>query len=146
MIVTNEDQLRVPCEEVSLDESEEIINKLDSELELSYMRGKPGIGLAGPQIGIHKRVAIIRVVGKNGKRFDINLVNAKIINKYNLQTFDKEGCLSFPGKFIKSKRYQEVHVQNMVEPKSFVATGLLAVCIQHELDHLDGILLPDIEI
>jgi len=121
--------------------------KLEKALQRSYELGKPGIGLACPQIGIPKNMAIIRVTGDNGKQYNIDLVNAKIKEGYDKHIFRKEGCLSFPGKFVRTKRYREILVtSNEVDPKSFIATGLLAVCIQHELDHLRGILLPDLDL
>ena len=97
--------------------------------------GNPGIGLAAPQIGIYKKAAIIRI-----KDIKINLINAKIEKGYDLGIFDGEGCLSFPNKNITTQRYKEVYItNNLVEPYSFVAQGLTAVCIQHEIDHYNGL-------
>ena len=147
MIITDEAQLRVECKDVSPDEVDFLRGKLEEELQLSCDRGRPGIGLACPQIGIAKNMAIIRVIGRNGNAYNVDLVNAKIKKGYNKSLFEKEGCLSFPGKFVKTERFQEIYVtDNLVEPYSFIATGLFAVCIQHELDHLRGVLLPDLDI
>lgn len=141
MIITSEKDLRVHCEDVLSDEVSDLISKLEFELEASGKCGMPGIGLAAPQIGIAKKAAIIRVSDK----FSVNLINAKIENGYDKCLFDGEGCLSFPGVFENTMRYQEIHVvDNLVEPHSFIAKGLFAVAIQHELDHLNNILLPDI--
>lgn len=140
MILTSEKDLRIRCTDASLDEVNEIIQSLESELKASADRGLPGIGLAAPQIGIHKNVAIIRVTDT----LSVNLVNPKIKASYNKQLFNGEGCLSFPGVYEKTMRYQEIHVTNDVEPKSFIASGLFAVVIQHEIDHLRGVLLPDV--
>ncbi|MDP2683524.1 MAG: peptide deformylase [bacterium] len=146
MIIKDESQLRVKCLDASAEEARDIILKLENELNISAARGRPGIGLAAIQIGIPKKVAIIRITGTNGKQYSINLVNARISQGFDKTIFRKEGCLSFPGKFVKTKRYKEiVVVDNVVEPHSFIATGLLSVCIQHELDHLDGILLSDLD-
>lgn len=142
MIITNnEEALRVKCEDVSSDEIGSIIELLEKELEHSAKLGRPGIGLAAPQIGIAKNVAIVRI----DHIYKVNLVNCKIINKYDLATFKDEGCLSFPGRVEDTMRYQEVHItDNLIYPKSFIAAGLMAVVIQHELDHLNGVLLPDL--
>ena len=139
MIITSEKELRVKCENVKLEEVDELRAKLEEELLASANRGMPGIGLACPQIGIAKRMAIVRV----SESLAVDLVNAKRLSSYDKQLFDGEGCLSFPGVYKKTMRPQEIHVINDVEPKSFIAKGLFAVAIAHDLDHLEGKLLPD---
>lgn len=147
MIVTDESLLRMDCKPVLPEEVDELRGKLEEALQRSCDRGRPGIGLAAPQIGIAKNMAIIRVTGANGNKFNVDLVNARIEKGFDKVVFRKEGCLSFPGKFVKTKRFKEILVvDNDVTPRSFIATGLLSVCIQHELDHLDGILLTDLAI
>ncbi len=147
MIITDEKLLRPVCKPVLSGEVSDLRDKLEEALRRSYERGRPGIGLACPQIGIAKTMAIIRVTGKNGHQYNVDLVNARIEAGYDEVFFRKEGCLSFPGKFVRTKRYKEILVvDNDVDPRSFIATGILAVCIQHELDHLKGILLPDLDV
>jgi peptide deformylase len=139
MIVTDESILRLPCSEASIDEAKDIVFKLEQELKHSADIGSPGIGLAAPQIGIHKKVAIVRIGD-----FKLNLANAIIDQKFDKFKFDNEGCLSFPGKLISSYRYNEIHVSNnLFEPKRFIVTGIVSVVCQHELEHLDNILLID---
>jgi len=143
MIITNnEDLLRVKCDDVNLNEVGELIEVLERELANSNRLGISGIGLAAPQIGIHKNIAIVRL-GKS-KDLDINLVNCKITNQYDPIMFRSEGCLSFPGKVEDTTRFQEVHViNNLIEPYNFIATGFLSVVCQHEIDHLNGKLFFD---
>ena len=144
MIITDVDLLRVDCEDVKIDEIDSIRASLEKEMRFSYEMGRPGLGLAAPQIGIPKKMAIIRLVSNSGSKFDIDLINCKIEKSYNEFIFDNEGCLSFPNLNFKTKRFEEIYiVNNLVEPYSFIATGLLSVCIQHELDHLNKILLTD---
>lgn len=138
MIVTEEKILRTKCEDVLPEEVESLIQKLETELKDSTV---PGIGLAAPQIGISKKAAIIRV-----DDHVINLINPKIVESRDKFIFEGEGCLSFPGKQVRTWRHNEIVVENKIEPKKFIATGLLAVVIQHEIDHLNNILLPDVEI
>jgi peptide deformylase len=140
MIITNnEELLRVKCEDVLSEEVGTLIDILEKELEYANRLGKGGIGLAAPQIGIAKKIAIVRV---GNIRFD--LVNAKIVKGYDLTLFREEGCLSFPGRVEDTMRYQEVYVtDNLVSPCRFTATGLLAVVCQHELDHVNSILFMD---
>lgn len=141
MIVTDEKILRAPCEKVLETEISDIIGSLEKELMNSANLGNPGIGLAAPQIGIHKRVAIIRV-GDN----KIDLVNPVIVKTYDKIRFEGEGCLSFPGVIESTERFSEIEVENDIEPRKFIATGLTAIAVQHEIDHLNSILLPDVAI
>lgn len=144
MIITDENKLRIKCEDVLPEEVDSLIKQLEEELTRSDEMGKPGIGLSAIQIGIPKRCAIVRIYNSNGPDLNINLVNCKISKTYGEFTFKNEGCLSFPGLSVDTKRYKEIVVEdNLVEPHRFIATGLLAVCIQHELDHLEGKLLID---
>lgn len=140
MIITNnEEALRVFCEEVKPEEAGELVATLERELAYANRLGKGGIGLAAPQIGIAKHIAIVRL----GNGLDFDLVNAKIEVGYDPTTFTQEGCLSFPGRVEDTTRFQEVVISNGVQPERFVATGLVAVVCQHELDHLNSVLFMD---
>lgn len=144
MIITNDaDAIRLDCKDVSLYAAFETIKILEEELYNSAKIGNPGIGLAAPQCGIAENVAIVRI----NDAYSVDLVNCRIKNQYDQFIFKEEGCLSFPGRIETTKRFNEIHiVDNLVYPYSFVATGLFAVVIQHELDHINKILLPDIAI
>jgi peptide deformylase len=147
VIITDEKLLRVECEDVLPDEALSLRKKLEAELDMSFRLGRPGIGLACPQIGIAKNMAIVRIATGTGMFYNVDLVNCRIAESYDQAEFDGEGCLSFPDMVVKTLRYKEIKVvDNLVEPHEFVATGLFAVCIQHELDHLRGVLLPDLDI
>ena len=140
MILTSEDELRIKCEPVLPGEVSSLREALEKELRASEARGMPGIGLAAPQIGIAKRMAIVRLNNSS-----IDLVNCDIIRKFDEFIFENEGCLSFPNRFERTKRFREIHItNNLAEPHSFIATGLLAVVCQHEWDHVNGILLSDV--
>lgn len=139
IIINDENAIRLDCDDVNIDEYPDLLNKLERELINANKLGKNGIGLAAPQIGIAKNIAIIRL-----PNFKLNLVNCKINNGYDLAFFKEEGCLSFPGRVENTSRYQEIYVtNNLVEPFSFIATGLLAVICQHEIDHLNKKLFFD---
>jgi peptide deformylase len=141
MIITNnEAALRVFCHAVQPTEINDLIITLENELDYANRLGKGGIGLAAPQIGIAKHIAIIRL----GNGVNLNLVNAKLEKGFDPALFTQEGCLSFPGRVEDTIRFQEVYItNNSVEPNSFIATGLLAVVCQHELDHLNSVLFMD---
>lgn len=140
MIITNnEELLRVKCDDVTLNEAYSLISVLENELSYSNKFGTEGIGLAAPQIGIHKNIAIVRM-----NNININLINCKIENGFDPAIFRQEGCLSFPGRIEDTKRFQEIYVtNNLFYPYNFIATGLASVVIQHELDHLNSILFMD---
>ena len=140
MIITNnEELLRVRCEDVSPDEVGALVEKLEIELDRANRLGVGGIGLAAPQIDIRKNIAIIRLNNAN-----FNLINCKIENSYDPVIFRQEGCLSFPGRIEDTIRFQEIVISNNLGfPHSFIATGLVAVVCQHEIDHLNGSLFMD---
>lgn len=145
IIKNNEDLLRVKCLDVLPNEVGELQALLENELENSWKLGVPGIGLAAPQIGIAKKIAILKL--DRNKPCDVVLVNAEIEKGYDEMIFRNEGCLSFPGRVEDTKRFQEIHVvNNLIYPNTFVATGLSAVAIQHELDHLNSKLFFDSKI
>lgn len=141
MIITNnEELLRVKCDDVLPEEVGALVETLEKELERSGKLGNPGIGLAAPQIGIAKKIAIVRLADK----ININLVNCKISNGYDPKIFTDEGCLSFPGRIENTVRFQEIKItDNLVYPNNFIANGLLAVVCQHEIDHISGSLFFD---
>lgn len=140
MIITNnEAALRVFCEPVTTEEVGPLIEALEKELDYANRLGKNGVGLAAPQIGIAKDIAIVRL-----PKLSFNLVNSRLVQGYDPAIFTDEGCLSFPGRSENTTRFQEVYVtNNLVEPHSIVATGFVAVVIQHELDHLSSKLFMD---
>jgi len=140
MIVQDEKILRTPCEDAKPEEVGEIIALLEKELEHSARLGRPGIGLAAIQINIPKKIAIVRI----NNELKLDLVNAKIEKGYDQMIFREEGCLSFPDRLEDTMRYQEVYITNNIsQTNRFIATGLLAVVCQHEMDHYNNILLPD---
>lgn len=135
MITTDTVDLRRPNESATLEEAEKILHLLEEELKTSP---RPGVGLAAPQIGIHKRVAIVRT-----KEHSIDLVNPVLVDRDHALLVKGEGCLSLPGVSVDTWRFDEIFVKCDRNPAGLVATGLEAVAIQHEMDHLDGILMVD---
>lgn len=108
------------------------------------MEKNDGVGLAAPQAGILKRIIVIDLDFAGQGVFE--LVNPEIIKKSRDSEIDEEGCLSFPGVFLKIKRAKNVEVlakdRNGKEVK-IKATGILSRVLSHEIDHLDGILFFD---
>lgn len=131
LITNNEEKLRVVCADVLPEEIGVIRSALESELERLNRLGRSGIGLAAPQIGIAKKMSIVRLDGCH-----LDLVNCEIKTGYDEKIFQNEGCLSFPGRVETTRRYQQIYVVgNAVGSPDFIANGMLAVVCQHELDH-----------
>lgn len=119
------------------DKIREILNDM-----VDTMHKFNGVGLAGPQIGILKRLVVIDLYDDKGP---IKLVNPEIIKEKGTQEVE-EGCLSFPNKFAKVIRPEEVTIKALDENGKQIkisAKGLLAQAISHEIDHLNGVLFVD---
>ena len=104
-----------------------------------------GIGLAAPQVGIAKRIFVVDVERESGERTKLALVNPVVAEKAG-SVVGEEGCLSIPGIHADVKRHAEVVFEGLDENGATIrvrAEGLLARALQHELDHLDGILFID---
>ena len=110
------------------------------------MYNAPGIGLAAVQVGVLKRLIVIDISKENEKRNPLCLINPVITKKSTITSTYEEGCLSIPGHFAEIERPADCEVEyvdDQGKKKSLKADGLLATCIQHEVDHLDGILFID---
>ena len=127
------------------------IEKVDDELRklmdemLETMYEAPGIGLAAVQIGILKRLIVIDI-SKEEKKNPIFLINPEIITKSKNKSVYEEGCLSLPGQFAEIERPAECLIKYLDyqgKQKKLKATGLMATCVQHEIDHLNGVLFID---
>jgi len=143
VIIKDKMKLEEKCSPVSVKEGEEIGVRLLHELR----EAENGIGLAANQIGINKRVCVINV------KEPLVLINPKIVEKSKEQFVFPEGCLSFPDSKVKTQRHQDIVVtaDNHEGRLSFSANSkdindaFECVCVQHEIDHLDGITMFDRE-
>jgi peptide deformylase len=128
------------------------VEKVDEELQklmndmLETMYAASGIGLAAIQVGVPKRVIVMDISKKEGEKNPIFFVNPEIIKKSNTNSTYEEGCLSVPGQFAEIDRPDKCFVKYLDfhgAKKEIKAEGMLATCIQHEIDHLEGILFID---
>jgi peptide deformylase len=113
---------------------------------LETMYRAPGIGLAAPQVGVDKRIVVVDVAREDGERSPLRLVNPELVWKSADTVVLEEGCLSLPEQFAEVKRPSAVRMRYLDEHGStheIEADGILARCLQHEIDHLDGILFVD---
>jgi peptide deformylase len=105
------------------------------------MEKSQGVGLAASQIGVLKRIIVVRT-DLQGQRI-LALINPKIVKKSREKEKEEEGCLSFPGIFLEIKRAKEIKIKAIDikgEKINLKAKGVLARVLQHEIDHLNGIL------
>ena len=119
---------------------------MDDMLETLY--AAPGIGLAAIQVGVAKRVIVIDTSRGREKepKNPMYFVNPEIFWKSEEKNIYEEGCLSVPNQFAEIDRPKQCHIKYLDyngNPKEIKAEGLLATCIQHEIDHLEGILFID---
>jgi peptide deformylase len=105
-----------------------------------------GIGLAAPQVGVAQRVIVVDVAREGEKPNPIRIANPEILWRSDETTISNEGCLSLPEQYAEVSRPTAIklrYLDHENEIREIEATGLLATCIQHEIDHLDGVLFVD---
>ena len=135
-----------------LREKSKIVDKVDDDLQklmddmLETMYAAPGIGLAAIQVGVPKRVIALDIATKDEPRNPMCFVNPEIIEKSNTNSIYEEGCLSVPGQFAEIERPNKCYIKYLDyygKPKEIKAQGMFSTCIQHEIDHLEGVLFID---
>ena len=133
-------QKSLPVEKVD----EDLRKLMDDMLETMY--AAPGIGLAAIQVGIPKRVIVLDIAPKDSPRNPMYFINPEIITKSETNSTYEEGCLSVPGQFAEIDRPDKCQIKYLDyygKAQQIQAEGMLATCIQHEMDHLEGILFID---
>jgi peptide deformylase len=127
------------------------VERIDDELQqllddmLETMYAAPGIGLAAPQVGVLKRV-FVADLGEEGARAPLFIINPQLVWRSEASDVAEEGCLSLPQQYGEVTRASEVRVRYLDRKgleREIDADGLLARCLQHEMDHLDGVLFTD---
>jgi peptide deformylase len=128
------------------------INKVDDEVRqlakemLQTMYSEDGIGLAAPQVGVHKQLIVIDCELDNPTTPPLVLINPTVKQQSRDMCVIQEGCLSIPGVFLDVTRPEVIEVSYKDEngrPQKLTAKGLLARVIQHEMDHLNGVMFVD---
>ena len=129
-----------------------IVQKVDKDIQklmddmLETMYAAPGIGLAAIQVGVAKRIIVLDIAPKDSPRNPMYFVNPEIVQKSENHSTYEEGCLSVPDQFAEIDRPSTCEIEYLDyygKKKILKAEGLLATCIQHEMDHLEGILFID---
>ena len=128
------------------------VNRIDAGIRalvedmFETMYGAPGIGLAGVQIGVAKRVVVMDLSKKDDAHRPLVFINPEITWESKEQSTHEEGCLSIPEYYEEVERPNEVKVNYLdLEGKTheITANGLFATCVQHEIDHINGVLFID---
>ena len=133
-------QVSLPVEKIG--KEEQVL--MDDMLETMYMA--KGIGLAAIQVGVPKRIIVMDIGNRDKEKEPMYFVNPIIKNKNSKHSTYEEGCLSVPNQFAEVNRPSSCEVEYLDyngNKKILKASGLLATCIQHEMDHLQGILFID---
>ncbi len=117
---------------------------MDDMLETMY--AAPGVGLAAPQVGVRRRVVVLDCAGPEEERRPLRMANPELVAVSGEEATHEEGCLSLPGHYADVTRPAAAVVRYLDETgaeRRVEAEGLLAVCAQHEIDHLNGVLFVD---
>jgi len=142
LVLYPDDILKTRCSDVT-ELDQKLVDFLHDMAETMYL--SHGIGLAAPQVAENIRAITVDVTPDTGGKSLMHLINPVIVDAHGRTTYE-EGCLSFPGLAAEVKRKKEIHVQAYdLDGKllDFEADGLLAICIQHEIDHLNGVTFVD---
>ncbi|MBI1779409.1 MAG: peptide deformylase [Proteobacteria bacterium] len=143
VITAPDPRLKIKCRPVeAVDDS---VRRLMDDL-LATMYSAPGIGLAAPQVGDDRRVLVLDVARENEPAQPLRIANPEIIWTSAEEILHEEGCLSVPEHYAEVMRPAEVKVRYLDyqnEIRELHAKDLLAVCLQHEMEHLDGVLFID---
>ena len=129
-----------------------LVKKVNKEIQklmddmLDTMYAAPGIGLAAIQVGVPKKIIVLDLAREFEPKKPMYFINPEIVSTSKMNASYEEGCLSVPGQFAEIERPDKCHIKYLDyhgEPKELNAEGMLATCIQHEIDHLEGVLFID---
>ena len=143
IIIAPDPRLKVKCRPVAKVDAK-VARLMDDMLETMY--AAPGIGLAAPQVGVAQRVIVLDVAREDEKPAPLRMANPELIWVSDEDATYNEGCLSLPEHYadvVRPKAIRVRYLDHQNEIRELEAEGLLATCIQHEMDHLDGILFVD---
>lgn len=143
ILVAPDPRLKSPAKSVDKVDAE-IRQLMDDMLETMYQAN--GIGLAAPQVGVSKRVIVIDVAHDDAEPNPVRMANPEIIWASETEELREEGCLSLPEQFAEVLRPTAVRVRYLDhenEIRELEADEILGICVQHEMDHLDGTLFVD---
>ena len=143
IVLAPDSRLKIKCEPVA--QVDDAVRRfMDDMLETMY--DAPGIGLSAPQVGDTRRVIVVDLARDPDKSAPLRMANPEIIDFSDDIRVGEEGCLSLPEHYAEVERPARIRVRYLDEnntSQELDADGLLSACIQHEIDHLDGVLFVD---
>jgi peptide deformylase len=143
IIVAPDPRLKITAKAVTAVDDD--VRKLMDDM-LDSMHVSNGIGLAAPQVGDSRRVIVVDISRADEEPDPIHMANPELLWVSDEENNHEEGCLSLPEQYAEVERPESIRVKFLNysgEEQELDATGMLATCIQHEMDHLDGILFVD---
>jgi peptide deformylase len=143
IIIAPDPRLKLKCKPVAKVDAK-VARLMDDMLETMY--GAPGIGLAAPQVGVTQRIIVLDVAREDEKPAPLKMANPELVWVSDEDVTYNEGCLSLPEHYadvVRPKAIRVRYLDHQNEIRELQAEGLLATCIQHEMDHLDGVLFVD---
>lgn len=143
LIIAPDPRLNIPSKKVEV--VDDAVRKLAADM-LDTMYANEGIGLAAVQVGVHQRVIVVDVARRDGGTDPQVYINPEIISDDGDASVYLEGCLSFPDQFSEVERPAGVTVKYLDldgKEQTVHATDILATCLQHEIDHVNGIVFVD---
>ena len=143
IIIAPDPRLKLKCKPVAKVDAK-VARLMDDMLETMY--AAPGIGLAAPQVGVTQRIIVLDVAREDEKPAPLKMANPELVWVSDEDVTYNEGCLSLPEHYADVARPKAIRVRyldHQNEIRELKAEGLLATCIQHEMDHLDGVLFVD---
>jgi peptide deformylase len=143
IIIAPDPRLKLKCKPVAKVDAK-VARLMDDMLATMY--AAPGIGLAAPQVGVTQRIVVLDVAREDEKPAPIKMANPELVWVSDEDVTYNEGCLSLPEHYADVARPKAIRVRyldHQNEIRKLEAEGLLATCIQHEMDHLDGVLFVD---
>lgn len=143
LVIAPDERLNKPSAKVEV--VDDAVRKLlDDMLETMY--ANDGIGLAAVQVGVHLRCIVVDIAVRDGGRDPMKFINPEIVDESQDISVFQEGCLSFPDQYSDVERPEAVTVRYLDEngvEKTMKADGIMATCLQHEIDHINGVVFVD---
>jgi peptide deformylase len=143
IIYAPDPRLKMKCAPVERVDAE--VRRLMDDM-LETMHAAPGVGLAAPQVGVLRRVIVVDTARHDEEPRPLRMANPQVLWRSQDEALNEEGCLSFPDQYAEVARPDRVRVRYIDhenEIREIEADGLVARCIQHEIDHLDGVTFVD---
>ena len=143
LVIAPDERLNKPSARVEV--VDDAVRKLLNDM-LETMYANDGIGLAAVQVGVHLRCIVVDIAVRDGGRDPVKFINPEIVDESQDISVFQEGCLSFPDQYSDVERPEAVTIRYLDETgaeRTMKCDGIMATCIQHEIDHINGVVFVD---